>query len=320
MQWLGRQITRDPRFASATVLFWWQALMGSHPLEAPADPRDFGFAENQAAYNAQQSTIADLARGFESGFGSNGSPYNLKDLLVEMAMTPWFRADSTAVTLDAKDELRLEAAGLPRLLTPLQLERKTRALTGIVWNEFESYYSPYLTNTQLSNNRLNYGGIDSDGVTERNYELTSVMSQVAFANALGVACTAVALDFSKPSRDRLMFAGIETRETPAGSNSALRLKLADLHWHMLGQQVSPNSAEVDRSYELLESVWRARDAEARRTGDTWLDTGSSSCDNGGPLEEANVPYEQWADDPTLMKAAWRAVLVYFMTHYHFLHE
>ena len=34
----------------------------------------------------------------------------LKDLLVEMAMTPWFRADSTAVTLDAKDELRLEAA------------------------------------------------------------------------------------------------------------------------------------------------------------------------------------------------------------------
>ena len=32
LQWLGYRISRDPRFAAATVRFWWPAIFGADPL------------------------------------------------------------------------------------------------------------------------------------------------------------------------------------------------------------------------------------------------------------------------------------------------
>ena len=287
--------------------------MGAEPLEAPSDPGDFGFAEDQAAYNAQQAAISELAKGFAAGFG-DGSAFDLKDLLVEMAMTPWFRAAASESALDDSDVLRLQAAGIPRLLTASQLMRKTRTLTGLTWGESESYLSPYIKRSQLFFNRLNYGGIDSDGVTRRNYELTAVMADVAIANALNLACPAVALDFARPDVDRRLFAGISPEDTPDTASGVLRNKLVELHWLMLGQSVSPDSAEVQHSYNLLESIYR--DRLARNAAEALHDE-AIVCDGE---EIWQLPWEDWAPDPTHMKASWRAVMAYLMTHYRYLHE
>ena len=39
LQWLARQIVADPRFAEATVKFWWPALMGSEVTRPPEDAK-----------------------------------------------------------------------------------------------------------------------------------------------------------------------------------------------------------------------------------------------------------------------------------------
>ena len=66
--------------------------------------------------------------GFRQGF-QGGSPYNMKDLLVEMVLSKWFRADALEDS-DPVRQVALRYAGARRLLTPEELARKTGALTG----------------------------------------------------------------------------------------------------------------------------------------------------------------------------------------------
>ena len=56
--------------------------------------------------------------------------YNLKDLLVEIVLSKWFRADAMEDDESRFAEVALEDAGAKRLLTPEELARKTAALTG----------------------------------------------------------------------------------------------------------------------------------------------------------------------------------------------
>ena len=86
LQWLARKIVADARFAEATVKFWWPAIMGSEIAEPPAEESDADFEGQLLAANAQSAEVRQLAEGFRKGF-------NLKDLLVEMVLSKWFRAD-----------------------------------------------------------------------------------------------------------------------------------------------------------------------------------------------------------------------------------
>ena len=45
------------------------------------------------AANAQDAEVSRLADGFRRGFRGRAA-YNLKDLLVEMVLSKWFRADA----------------------------------------------------------------------------------------------------------------------------------------------------------------------------------------------------------------------------------
>ena len=68
LQWLGRRIVADPRFAEATVKFWWPAIMGSEVAEPPEDDDDVDFDGRLLASNAQGAEVERLAGGFASGF------------------------------------------------------------------------------------------------------------------------------------------------------------------------------------------------------------------------------------------------------------
>ena len=215
VQWLAKQIVADARFAEATVKFWWPSIMGSEVAEPPEAEGDADFEGLLLAANAQGAEVTRLANGFRRGF-TGRSAYNLKDLLVEIVLSKWFRA-AAVEDADPVRSVALRDAGAKRLLTPEELERKTAAITGFKWGRkpriSQAYRGDY---TRLTDDfRLLYGGIDSDGITERARDITTVMAGVAKRHATEVSCPVVMRDFFLvPEAERRLFCGIDRFVTP----------------------------------------------------------------------------------------------------------
>jgi hypothetical protein len=158
---LAELIVADPAFLSASAKFWWPSVFGKPMLDSPAVESDQGYAGKYAAYQAQQESLKDFSAALATRMSA-------KDMLVEMIMSPWFSGES--VTSYAFNEAQYEAQfGSKQLLTPEQLGRKTRALTGVSWRsnmrpsgEMNSAYETF---------SVLLGGIDSEAVTSRATEL-----------------------------------------------------------------------------------------------------------------------------------------------------
>ena len=223
LQWLARQIIADERFAEATVKFWWPAIMGSEIAEFPEVETDADFDGRLLAANAQRTEVKRLADGFRNGF-HGGLAYNLKDLLVDMVLSEWFRADGLIDT-DPVRRVALHNAGAKRLLTPEELARKTAATTGFqpgrtigTAPHFGLDYG--LHNDLTDRYRLLYGGIDSVGITERARDITSVMAGVAERHAAAVSCPVIMREiYLLPDAQRRLFAGIDPHVTPVSEFS-----------------------------------------------------------------------------------------------------
>ena len=151
--------------------------------------------------------------------------YKLKDLLVELIMSPWFRA-VTGTSGDPTRQKALASAGTERLLTPEQLERKTRAVTGLSWGGWKDRQPATWTGTRRSSGltyeyRQFYGGIDSDGVTKRATELNAIMASVAQTHAAEMSCPIVMRELVVlPTNKRVLFRGIDRYVTPLTDFSA----------------------------------------------------------------------------------------------------
>ena len=220
LQWLVEQFIADERFSKAAVRFWWPAVMGVELVEPPSDRADTEFDALLVASAAQTLEVDALAQSFREGFGG-GDAYNAKDLLAEIALSPWFRAES--VTGD--DETRATAlrdAGVARLLNPEELVAKTETLTGYVWGRrFQKPFGLGETRSKLHDPQgytgyeLLYGGIDSDGIIERTGEITPLMAAVAQSHAAEVSCPIVRREFYFwPEENRVLFDGITRFDTP----------------------------------------------------------------------------------------------------------
>ena len=231
LQWLAQKIVADPRFAEATVRFWWPAIMGSEVAEPPAEEGDADFEAQLLAANAQSAEVRRLATGFRQGFRF-GARYNLKDLLVEMVLSKWFRADALNLG-DSVRKVALRDAGARRLLTPEELAHKTDALTGYLWGRHIDTgcggNCDALPNYMLEDYRLLYGGIDSDGITERARNVTSVMAGVAKRHAVKTSCPVVLRElYLLPDEDRKLFGGIDTDVMPTqGYGASFQIEAED---------------------------------------------------------------------------------------------
>ena len=222
LQWLAEKIVSDERFSEATVKLWWPAIMGGEVAEPPSDDADAEFEGMLLASNAQTAEVQRLARGFRRGFGA-GSPYNLKDLLVEIVLSRWFRAQAISSDEPVR-AVALRDAGAKRLLTPEELARKTLALTGFQWGRPREGADPERWPHQERWNTLTdresgyamlYGDIDSDGVTDRASDLTSVMAGVAQSHALESSCPIAMREiYLLPNADRLLFDGVDLTVWP----------------------------------------------------------------------------------------------------------
>ena len=350
VQWLAKQIVADDRFAEAAVTFWWPAIMGREVAEPPEDEEDTDFEGLLLAANAQGAEVERLARGFRSGF-AGGSPYNLKDLLVELVLSKWFRADTVEDT-DPVRRVALRDAGARRPLTPEELSRKTAALTGVEWGRSigigcwpECERRPSALTGDF---RLLYGGIDSGGITERARDITSVMAGVARRHAVQSSCLIVMRDlYLLPDADRRLFAGIDPNVRPPRGENAIRNKLVELHDKLLGVQVTPHSPDVEAAYRLFVDVVE----NGPRSRDDWFATYSWfafwECAwwndlflFDGILEDVVVVREnedgwQWYDydhsrvqryldsrdwsDPHHAARAWVVVLTFLMSDYRYLY-
>ena len=218
MPWLAEKIVADPRFADATVEFWWPAIMGTEIAEPPSEG-DENFDGRLLVSSAQAAEVARLAGGFRRGF-RGGKPYNLKDLLTEIVVSKWFRAGSVTGG-DPVRAIALSNAGATRLLTPEELSSKTTALTGFDWQRSKPGSSgnrlgeaPNWTNRERGYGLL-YGGIDSDGITKRGRDLTSMMAGVAQRHAATASCPVVMKDFYLlPDEGRRLFEGVDPTVSP----------------------------------------------------------------------------------------------------------
>lgn len=228
LQWLGQSITSDERFAKASVKFWWPALMSTEILEIPENSDAADFEAKLTAFEAQNAFIESLAEGFRTGF-NGGQSYDLKDLLVELIMSDWFRATATTEPLDEDRTVQLEGIGTDRLLTPEELEAKTRSLIGFAWGERDD--ATWTIDNTYSNLQdrfpIYYGGIDSDGITDRARELNALMSNVALAQALSVSCPTVLLDMNREQGSRLLFDVVDRNVTPLTEFRELEIVTGD---------------------------------------------------------------------------------------------
>jgi hypothetical protein len=213
IQWLGQQIANDPRFAKATVKFWWPAVFGAEALVAPTDRSLPDYEGQLLAFNAQEALVEELATAFTAG------GYKLKSLLADMVVSPWFRTTEVNQELSETQQKALLTVGRGRLLTPEELDRKNRAVFGRTWGENwqESEYS-YEKQTNFSSAwggyASFYGGIDSAAVTKRNREKTPLMSNVSEKMAVELACQVVLEDFARPQAERRVFTEVEKTISP----------------------------------------------------------------------------------------------------------
>ncbi|MEP5764535.1 MAG: hypothetical protein ABJ308_08070 [Halieaceae bacterium] len=309
VQDLAAALSEDYRFGTGTVKFWWPALMGEEAALAPEDESDFDYAERLALFQSQSADIDALASGFITGF-NGGAPYNLKDLLVEMILSPWFRIDSAGPEVIAADSAMLDV-GTGKLLTPEQLDRKTEAVTGYRW--FEQEYLGVDYSQLTSQYRLFYGGIDSDGVTRRATEMTSLMTTVVEAQPLQMGCVLVAIEFQYPQANRLMFSKVNKNQHESNAEQAVREQLAHLHQRFLGETVATDDPEVDRALALFTETRAERIELAYPTQLNGSD--QESCPFQ-PFDTAG-----WdLSDPQHTLNTWISMLIYYMTDYRYVYE
>jgi hypothetical protein len=208
---LADLIVAEPLFLTASASFWWSPVFGKPLLYKPAVEADNGYAAKLTAYRAQLEAIEGFSEALSVQFDA-------KDMLVEMFMSAWFSGETVASY--AFDSAHYESKfGSDQLLTPEQLAKKTRALTGVAWRTSVSpsgnIYSEF---DQLG---VLLGGIDSEAVTTRAIELTPTMTSVMMTAATESSCIAVARQFSKARDSRSLFTLVEETTKPLIIESSL---------------------------------------------------------------------------------------------------
>lgn len=290
-QWLAERVVRDPRFAVAMVEHVYGILFGRRVLQPPDDIEDPLFTARRRAWLAQRTLIESTAEVF----AANG--FNLKTVFRQLILSEFYRADGLeTVVLTPARAAQLEDVGIVRLLSPEQLERRIRAIFGKSWGRLEG------------ETKILYGGIDSITVTERIADPSGAMGAIQRLMANDIACRHVARDFRLEASQRLLFGSIEPTVVPGNelSDQQIRRTIQDLHQRILGQDLSADDPETERTFQLFTGI--LNDAAAQ---DRFEPRETYFC---GGREEFR------AEDPHYTLRAWRGVVTWLLRQHDFLYE
>jgi PKD repeat protein len=263
LQWLGGKVAADQRFAIGAVHFMYRVVFNREPLKAPMDQTAVGYADQLAAYNAQNEEFKEIASRFAMDRG-NGA-YNAKDLLVDLVTSKWYTAEKVAATVTAAQKAVLADVGGKPLLNPAALNRKLLAVTGMSWVQF---------NNQYAGQALNYGNFDG-GLNRPNRANAYTMVQTMIADRMmaELSCSIVMTDMNKPAANRLLFGGVTLTDTPVNNEAAILATIKSLHKSLLREDLATTDAEIQRTYGLYKAVWMDRaTAPARPTACAYNNT------------------------------------------------
>jgi hypothetical protein len=306
LQWLAKAITDDQRFTTNAVQVMYKGLVGRDPLTYPKD-EDPDFDDLLHAWQAQDAMFLAVGDQFRE------TKYNLKTIVRMLVLGPVFRAVNAATGSSPS----LAGYGTGQYLPPEMLARKISATLGVHWwrgDKQEWLGTDY---------NLLYGGIDSNNVETRLTDPNGIMSAVSLRMATEMSCITTAFDFTKPRAARLLFPLVDPSFRPEDDNgfevpeatSAIRQNIRYLHARLLGEELSDDDPEIDRTFDLFVKTFR----ELRQTGSAEL-----TWDCRGRWDRVtwkDLPPERIIDnDRYFTIRAWEAVMTYLLADYRFLAE
>lgn len=310
LQWLAARTVDDPRFALAMTHIVYEGLTGSEPLRPVTDPLAL---DARAAYGAQRSQFDRIATRFID------SDFDFRGLVVDMVMSDLFRA----VIPGEAEPAMAEAAGAMHFLTPEELDRKIEAVLGIPWRS--RWDRPTFLSTDY---RLLFGGIDSNGTTQRLRAPNGIMVNIADRMATEMACRAVSFDFVLQPESRRLFPLVEPTFVPTTEEGfvipeaveRLRQNVQHLHRHILGEELELSDPEIEATYQLFLTLWQEGEAAVDAGQVSALLPGTCQANND-PFTNQGFPTERRITrDEQYTIRAWMGVVSYLLTDYRFLHE
>ncbi len=309
-QWLGQRIAADPRFPLSVVRNMYQALIGEAPVDFPEDPTDGSFP----AWEAQDETIRAITEAFVA------SDFNLKVVIEQLVMSPYFRAVNTTAT-DPARLAQLGSVGTGRLLTPELLNRKIETVFGSPWLDGNRP-------TLLNGLNILYGGIDSDSVTARLTVPNGMMSAIMWRASTELACRKAPGDFTREVDRRRLFPYVELDTVPEdevgdpieANVDAIRENLVYLYDRLLGEELVAGSAEETRVMDLFVRTWREGRAKLA-SEEVGRDLPYECQFRRNPGADQELPEdEQLRRDENYVIRSWMAVLTYLIADYRFLYD
>jgi hypothetical protein len=295
----------------------YRGLTGREPLAFPEDPDAPDFAARRRAWAAQDAVFHDAAAAFVE------DELNLRTLVRELALSPYFRAKNAVGALSETRALELSDLGGGRLSIPSVLAHKIEAVTGIRWRRGWDQQD-FLT----TDYRILYGDIDSDAVTERLTTPNGIMANVALRMANEVACDVVGNDFNRPAASRTLFPHVEPADLPETETgdavpaavARIEQNIAYLHERVLGERLPAGDPELARTYTLFLETFREGSAAVRAETQgrrlPWRCGGRIDLATGTELAED----AQLHEDAGYSIRAWMAVVTYLLADYGFLYE
>lgn len=277
VQWLGEQIANDSAYARGITQIVFKGLTGQDILGAP-NPDSPETYRN--AYAQQARLITNAASEFSN------AEYDIKALIYAITKSGYYRASGL---YQSGLDIEYGAVGSTRLLPPIYLNQKLRALNSGGWRNSMNLYR--------LNDRLFMGGKDSREVNENAESASGIIATLAEAMAVEEACDIVRNEFDLERSERHLFNLIE-RSTDLEDELAInrraealavRNTIANLYLALLHEEVSIEGEEVDIAYDLFKSVLE------------------ENVDSGCRFARTSV------------EDAWYAVLVYLLNDYRFIY-
>ena len=295
LQWLAQQSAQDERFSVAMAEHAYYILTQEPLLSAP-QASDENFAALLRGYQAQRAVIQEAALAFRDG----GDQF--KDLIRSLVFSEFYRADDVTDEVNLARLPEFSALGLGALLTPEQLLRKVQIIfgapIGIDRNDPDQRRSTYLL----------YGGIDFKEVTQRAQTPNGAMGALMVKHANHLACRIALKEFWLENLEPgaagpyLLFPFVDEDTT---DEQLIRQNLVYLHKLILGQFLSTDHAEINRSFDLFNSV--------RTTGLERVMNGEDQRLVYDCRREQTVP-----NDADYVMRSWQAVITYLVRRPEFL--